>query len=188
MEAAGGRALALPYGCSEGRQVEAASRCHRAGSFGPIDIWINDAMVTVFSPCSGNYTGRISSRDGGYLPRLRVWDHVGAQADGFTKSGDGGASGLRVSLSLVSRCSRPIAERKRPFEASRIRSGPSCCTLEKRRALDHGAYAGVEHAPVRLVHEPIAEAASTGPADFISPRSPRTRSTGPRITAGVKCG
>ncbi|MGH9502840.1 MAG: SDR family oxidoreductase [Terriglobales bacterium] len=49
VEAAGGRALVLPADVSDADQVErAASLVER--KFGPIDIWVNDAMTSVFSP------------------------------------------------------------------------------------------------------------------------------------------
>lgn len=49
VEAAGGRALALPTDVSDAAQVEdAAARVEE--TFGPIDIWVNNAMVSVFSP------------------------------------------------------------------------------------------------------------------------------------------
>jgi NAD(P)-dependent dehydrogenase (short-subunit alcohol dehydrogenase family) len=48
-EALGGRALVLPTDVSDADAVEAAaSRVEE--EFGPIDIWVNDAMVSVFSP------------------------------------------------------------------------------------------------------------------------------------------
>lgn len=48
-EALGGKALALPTDVSDANAVEeAATRVEAA--FGPIDIWVNDAMVSVFSP------------------------------------------------------------------------------------------------------------------------------------------
>ena len=48
-EALGGKALALPTDVSDSGAVEsAASRVEE--EFGPIDIWVNDAMVSVFSP------------------------------------------------------------------------------------------------------------------------------------------
>jgi NADP-dependent 3-hydroxy acid dehydrogenase YdfG len=48
-EALGGKALALPTDVSDSPAVEAAaSRVEE--EFGPIDIWVNDAMVSVFSP------------------------------------------------------------------------------------------------------------------------------------------
>lgn len=49
VEAAGGRALVLPTDVSIWEQVDrAASRAEE--EFGPIDVWINNAMVSVFSP------------------------------------------------------------------------------------------------------------------------------------------
>jgi NAD(P)-dependent dehydrogenase (short-subunit alcohol dehydrogenase family) len=49
VEAAGGRALILPTDVASAEQVEAAAE-RVEKEFGPIDIWINDAMVSVFSP------------------------------------------------------------------------------------------------------------------------------------------
>ena len=49
VESAGGRALALPTDVADPDQVEAAARAVEA-EFGPIDVWVNNAMVTVFSP------------------------------------------------------------------------------------------------------------------------------------------
>jgi NAD(P)-dependent dehydrogenase (short-subunit alcohol dehydrogenase family) len=49
VEAAGGRALVLPADVADADQVEAAAdRVER--ELGPIDIWVNNAMVSVFSP------------------------------------------------------------------------------------------------------------------------------------------
>lgn len=49
VEAAGGRALVLPVDVANWEQVDAAAaRVEEA--FGPIDIWINNAMASVFSP------------------------------------------------------------------------------------------------------------------------------------------
>jgi len=49
IEAAGGQALVLPLDISDHDAVErAAGEVERA--FGPIDIWINNAMLSVFSP------------------------------------------------------------------------------------------------------------------------------------------
>lgn len=48
-EALGGQALILPVDVSDAAAVDAAaSRVEE--EFGPIDIWVNDAMVSVFSP------------------------------------------------------------------------------------------------------------------------------------------
>jgi NAD(P)-dependent dehydrogenase (short-subunit alcohol dehydrogenase family) len=48
-EALGGQALVLPTDVSDAEAVDAAaSRVEQ--EFGPIDVWVNDAMVSVFSP------------------------------------------------------------------------------------------------------------------------------------------
>jgi NAD(P)-dependent dehydrogenase (short-subunit alcohol dehydrogenase family) len=49
VEAAGGKALAIPTDVADPAQVEAAA-ARIEEQFGPIDIWINDAMASVFSP------------------------------------------------------------------------------------------------------------------------------------------
>lgn len=49
VETAGGRALVLPTDVADAKQVEAAADAVER-EFGPIDIWINDAMTSVFSP------------------------------------------------------------------------------------------------------------------------------------------
>ena len=49
VEAAGGRALVLPADVADAAAVEAAAE-RVEQEFGPIDIWINNATVSVFSP------------------------------------------------------------------------------------------------------------------------------------------
>ena len=49
VERLGGKALVLPVDVSEWEQVDAAADAVEE-AFGPIDIWINNAMVSVFSP------------------------------------------------------------------------------------------------------------------------------------------
>ncbi len=49
VEAAGGRALVLPTDVAVPEQVEAAAEEVEA-KLGPIDIWVNNAMASVFSP------------------------------------------------------------------------------------------------------------------------------------------
>jgi len=48
VEQAGGKALVLPVDVSQHDQVEAAAASVE-DAFGPIDIWVNDAMVTVYA-------------------------------------------------------------------------------------------------------------------------------------------
>ena len=49
VEKAGGRALVLPTDVARADQVEAAAAAVE-DAFGPIDVWVNNAMVSVFSP------------------------------------------------------------------------------------------------------------------------------------------
>lgn len=48
-EALGGQAIVLPLDVSDAEAVDAAAT-RVEEEFGPIDIWVNDAMVSVFSP------------------------------------------------------------------------------------------------------------------------------------------
>ncbi len=45
----GGRALVLPADVSKAGDVDAAATALEE-AFGPIDVWVNDAMATVFAP------------------------------------------------------------------------------------------------------------------------------------------
>jgi NAD(P)-dependent dehydrogenase (short-subunit alcohol dehydrogenase family) len=49
VESLGGRALAISTDVADAEQVEAAAAAVEA-EFGPIDIWVNNAMLSVFSP------------------------------------------------------------------------------------------------------------------------------------------
>ena len=49
VEALGGKALVLPTDVADHAQVEAAAEAVER-AFGPIDVWVNDAMATVFAP------------------------------------------------------------------------------------------------------------------------------------------
>src|SRR4051812_31268351 len=51
VEAAGGRALVVPVDVADAAQVEAAAE-QVERELGPIDVWVNNAMVSVFSPVS----------------------------------------------------------------------------------------------------------------------------------------
>jgi NAD(P)-dependent dehydrogenase (short-subunit alcohol dehydrogenase family) len=49
VEACGGQAIVLPTDVADHAQVEAAAG-KVEDTFGPIDIWVNDAMTTIFAP------------------------------------------------------------------------------------------------------------------------------------------
>ena len=49
VEALGGRGLVLPTDVADAGQVEAAAAAVEE-AFGPVDVWVNNAMASVFSP------------------------------------------------------------------------------------------------------------------------------------------
>src|SRR5665213_83607 len=49
IEAAGGKAIVLPADVANAEEVEAAAE-KTEQEFGPIDVWVNDAMTTIFAP------------------------------------------------------------------------------------------------------------------------------------------
>src|SRR5689334_24671207 len=49
VEAAGGKALVCPADVADAEQVETAAAAVEE-KFGPIDVWVNNAMTSVFSP------------------------------------------------------------------------------------------------------------------------------------------
>ncbi|WP_254522632.1 SDR family oxidoreductase [Natrinema caseinilyticum] len=51
VERAGGEAIVVPTDVSDPDAVEAAAEAVE-GAFGPIDVWVNNAMVSVFSPAA----------------------------------------------------------------------------------------------------------------------------------------
>lgn len=49
VEGLGGEALVLPLDVSDAEAVDVAAD-RLEGTFGPMDVWVNDAMLSVFSP------------------------------------------------------------------------------------------------------------------------------------------
>jgi NAD(P)-dependent dehydrogenase (short-subunit alcohol dehydrogenase family) len=49
VESFGGKALVLPTDVADHRQVDAAAEAVET-KLGPIDVWVNDAMATIFAP------------------------------------------------------------------------------------------------------------------------------------------
>jgi NADP-dependent 3-hydroxy acid dehydrogenase YdfG len=51
VQALGGRALAIPTDVADAGQVDAAA-VQTEETLGPVDVWVNDAMATIFAPVS----------------------------------------------------------------------------------------------------------------------------------------
>jgi short chain dehydrogenase len=79
VEALGGHAIALPTDMADPAAIEAAAEIVER-KFGPIDVWVNDAMGGLLT-CEGDAPRGVPARDRGDVPRLRVRDARGAPAD-----------------------------------------------------------------------------------------------------------
>lgn len=126
VEAAGGEALVLPTDVADATQVEAAAEAVEA-TFGPIDVWINNAMVSVFSPImemSSEEFRRVTEVT--YLGYAHgPWPHcVGCDAETAASSC---RSDRRLRLA-ASRCNRRTAALSTPSRAPWTRCSVNCCT------------------------------------------------------------
>ncbi len=101
VEELGGAALVLPLDVADAEAVDDAAE-QIEEHFGPIDIWVNNAMATVFAPVRDIDTGGIPASDGGHLPRLRVGDAGRPAADAGTRPRDDRPSRLGARLPLDS--------------------------------------------------------------------------------------
>ncbi|WDT79273.1 MAG: SDR family NAD(P)-dependent oxidoreductase [Candidatus Manganitrophus sp.] len=164
IEAAGGEALVLPTDVADPDRVEAAAEAVEA-RFGPIDIWVNNAMATVLSPFKEmtpeefkrvtevTYLGSVYGTMAALrrmLPRNRGDDHPGRLRTRLPI--DPAAVGLLRGQTCGQRIYRldPLGIDSRP----------------KRRADYDGAAPGAEYASVRLGQDATAESSATGSADL----------------------
>jgi Short-chain dehydrogenases of various substrate specificities len=68
VEVAGGRALVLPTDVAKSEQVEVAAAAVKR-QFGSIDVWVNNAMVSVLSPAIHMTAEKFHRR---HLSRVRI--------------------------------------------------------------------------------------------------------------------
>ena len=160
----GGRALVLPTDVADPDQVEAAAAAVER-AFGPIDVWVNNAMVSVFSPVKQmepeeyrrvtevTYLGYVYGTLAALrrmLPRDRGIDRPGRLGAGLPRHP------APVGL-LRGQARDPGLLRLAPLRADPRR---------QPRPADDGADAGAEHAAVRLGQEPAAAQGAAGAADL----------------------
>jgi len=107
VEALGGRALVLPTDVADADAVEEAAGRVEA-DFGPIDVWVNNAMLSVFSP--------VKSMTAGDYRRVTEVTYLGSPATGARSS-----RSARRWPTGESRSSRPTA---RPSTRSRASATP----------------------------------------------------------------
>ena len=176
VERLGGRALVIPTDVADAEAVEAAAEEVEA-AFGPIDVWVNDAMATVFAEFAdvspdeyrratevtylGTVHGTMSAlhRMLPREPRDRRAGGVGARV-----SGDPFAVGV-----LWRQIRHPWIHRQRAHRVA----------AQQEPGLDlDGAAAGGQHAAVRMVPHQAAEAPDAGAADLSAGGSCRSHLLG----------
>ena len=164
VETRGGHAIALPTDVADFEQVDAAAAAVE-DAFGPIDIWVNNAMVSVFSPVKAHETGRVPPRHRGDLPGHRPRHPGSAFADAAARprrdrSGRLGAGlpGHPAPVGLL----RGQARDPGVLRLSPLRADPR----QEPRPPDDGADARAEHTSVLLGQEPAAQEGTAGAADL----------------------
>ncbi len=157
-------------------RARAADRCRRRGrgraaaerierELGPIDVWVNNAMVSVFSPVKELTVERRRTRHGGHVSRRRVRHARRAEADAAARPrrDRAGRFGARVPRHSASgRVLRREARDPGLHRIAALRAAPR----SQPRARHDGAAAGDEYSAVRLGEEPAAARAAAGSADL----------------------
>ncbi len=181
VRAVGGRALGYRADVADPRAVDRAADAF-AEEFGGIDVWVNNAMVTVYAEVAQmspdefrrvtevTYLVQVHGTAGGPAP------HAGNRIAAPS------CMSARLWLTGRSRCNRPIAPPSRRCAASstacaRVAASP------QRYPPHHGAATGGEHAAIRL--GPLAPAAPPSRCRRSSSprRSPRRSARRPRRAA-----
>jgi len=126
VEDAGGKALAIPADVSDYAQVEDAAREVEA-FFGPIDVWVNVAFTSVFSPFA-----EITAEEFRRVTEVSYLGFVHGTMVALARMRPRGR-GTIVQVGSpwargASRCSPPTAARSTPSTGSPPRCAASCCT------------------------------------------------------------
>ena len=108
VEELGGEALVLPVDVADPDQVEAAASSVE-DAFGPIDVWVNDAMVDRLRRVPRHRAGRVQARHRGHLPRHGVGHARRAEAHVAARPRLRSCRSARRCPTAASRCSRPTA-------------------------------------------------------------------------------
>ena len=185
-QALGGEALVIPTDVADETQVEAAAAQVEA-EWGAIDVWVNDAMATIFSDVMKITPAGLPPRHRGHLPGRRVGHAGGAAAHEAAAARHHRAGRAPRWRTARSRCRRPTAAPRRRCAASPTRCAASSITIAARSTSPWCSC------------RPSTRRSSTGAAPRCtgshgrwagssSPRSPRRRCTGPPPTTAAKSG
>ena len=171
VESEGGRAVVITTDVSSFEEVDAAATLVE-NELGPIDVWVNDAMTTVFAP-----TWEIAPDDFRRAVEVtflgQVWGTMAALAR-MRPRNRGSIVNVGSALAYMgiplqtAYCSSKFACRGF-FESVRA----ELLHEKQRHPVEHGAPAGREHSSVRLVRDHAGPPSPAGPADL------PTRGSGP---------
>ena len=147
VEAAGGRAWTLSVDVADANALDAAAeRIER--ELGPIDVWVNVAFTSVFSPFSEITAGEFAR-----VTEVSYLGYVYGQTSALKRMPPRNRGVIvQVGSALAyraSRCRPPTAARNTPSRDSMNRCGVNCC-MSRADPHHDGANAGGQHAPVFL--------------------------------------
>ncbi len=184
VEQLGGKGLAVPADVADADQVEAAA-ARIEDELGPIDVWVNNAMTTVFA--------RVADVTPAEFKRATEVTYLGTVY--------GTMAALRRMLprnaGRIIQVGSALAYRSIPLQAAYCGAKHAIAgfTDSLRTELIHdrqeyspddGAASGHEHAAVHLVPLENAESSSARAADLPAGSGGRNESSGPRITTAAK--
>jgi NAD(P)-dependent dehydrogenase (short-subunit alcohol dehydrogenase family) len=154
VEALGSRALIIPADVADPAQVEAAAATVES-NLGPIDIWINNAMVSVFSPVS-----EMSPEE---FKRVTEVTYLGVVY--------GSMAALRFmrprNRGAIVQVGSALSYRSIPLQSAYCGAKHAIRGFtDGLRSELHGAAPGTEYAAVRLGKESVARKTTTSTSDL----------------------
>ena len=148
VESRGGQALVVPTDVSNFEQVRAAADAAEH-EFGPIDLWINNAMVSMYSPFLKMDAGRVSAHRRSYLPRECLRDKLRFATDDGARPGCDRTGRVGTGVSIDSASERLLREQACDSRVHRI-DPQRTDSSEEQCAADRREYAGIEYHPICL--------------------------------------
>ena len=150
----GGKALAIPTDVADYEQVEAAAAAVEE-RFGEIDMWVNDAMATVFAEFVDTQPEEFKTGDRGHVSRRGVRDDGRVEADEAAEPGNDRPGRFGTVLPGDSPPGRLLRREVRDPWLHRL--DPDRVTARQKQSQDHdGPVAGGEHDAVQLVSVKVA--------------------------------
>jgi hypothetical protein len=164
LDAAGGRALIVPLDVADCEAVEKAAD-EIEEKLGPIDVWVNKAMVTVFRHRGRDLARRVPPDDGSELPGLGVGDDGCTPPHAPAKPGHRRPD--RIGAGLPGHPAPGGLLRRQARAAGVPRLAPRRAPARGQQGPCHdGSSSRAEHAPVFLGTDEAIQGASARPPIF----------------------